>query len=44
MIFDYCQELEKSINTFDIELIKRKLEEFPSLIKKFEGYYEKMIH
>jgi CheY-like chemotaxis protein len=37
LILNYCEELEKGIESFDIELIKRKLDEFPKLIKEMES-------
>jgi hypothetical protein len=43
LILNYCEELEKGIETFDIELINRKLDEFPKLIL-MESVYQKMIH
>jgi signal transduction histidine kinase/DNA-binding NarL/FixJ family response regulator len=44
LILNYCEELEKGIESFDIESIKRKLDEFPKLIKEMESHYQKMIH
>jgi CheY-like chemotaxis protein len=43
-ILNYCEELEKGIESIDIELIKRKLDEFPKLIENMESQYQKMIH
>lgn len=44
LILNYCTELGNGIETFDIELIKRKLDEFPKLIKTMESLNQKMIH
>ena len=44
LILNYCTELEKGLESFDIELIKRKLDEFPQLIKNMDSHYQKMIH
>ncbi|WP_372948179.1 ATP-binding protein [Mariniphaga sp.] len=43
-ILNYCTEFENGLETFDIELIKRKLDEFPKLIENMKDRYQKMIH
>lgn len=40
----YCSELDTGLKTFDVELIDRKLKEFPELIFYLESVYQKMIH
>jgi signal transduction histidine kinase/CheY-like chemotaxis protein len=40
-ILDYCAELESGLKSFDVELIKRKLNEFPELIKVLETLNKK---
>ncbi len=38
IIGQYCTELDIGLQTFDIELIEKKLSEFPDLIEKMESF------
>lgn len=37
-VLQYCAELDTGLKSFDIELIEKKLSEFPSLIEKLESH------
>lgn len=37
-VLQYCTELDTGLKSFDIELIERKLSEFPLLIEKLESF------
>jgi signal transduction histidine kinase/DNA-binding response OmpR family regulator len=43
LITAYCRELSDGLKSIDIELIKRKLTEFPQLIENLEFHNQKMI-
>jgi hypothetical protein len=36
-ISQYCNDLDKGLQSFDIEIIERKINEFPQLVKKLQS-------
>ncbi len=44
ILLQYYNELESGLKSFDIEMIKETIDDFPQFIRTIEGQYQKMIH
>ncbi len=44
ILLQYHKKLESGLKSFDIELIKETIDDFPQFIRTIEGQYQEMIH